>query len=566
MTAFWLDAVRRPRAEPSRERRRRRLSRRRGGHGRPRWSGDARASRRDAADRVHRARLPVGLGVGGVPQAAARCTARRCRRDCEQSAKLPEPVFTPSTKADVGHDENICFEAAVELVGDKLAAAARELSLAAYERGASRGRGARHHHRRHQVRARHHRRRAGGVRRSAHARLVALLAGRRVAAGHDAAVVRQAAAARLARGDGMGQEPAAAHAAARSRRRDRASVTSTATSGSPAVRSPTGRGCRRDQFARRRRGAAPRPGIADPQGATIERSLPALGFGGVAGVRVGKCIRFDIEAGRRGSRPASRSRTVRAVSRQPGDRRHGGRPSCVTERGRWRESASSSSPARTASSMSSRPSTRSEATASSCGTATRRLAGVDAVVVAGRLRPRRLPAPRRHRPVLADHGRGRRVRACPVARCVGICNGFQVLTEAGLLPGALQKNRGPQVPVHHRRARAWRPPIRRSPRDASPVRDPAHPDQPLRRQLHLCADDAWPSSRPTIASFSRYVDNPNGSMADIAGICNDGRNVVGLMPHPERASDALLGSTDGACCCGRCWRSPRPAHVAPSSG
>jgi phosphoribosylformylglycinamidine synthase len=43
----------------------------------------------------------------------------------------------------------------------------------------------------------------------------------------------------------------------------------------------------------------------------------------------------------------------------------------------------------------------------------------------------------------------------------------------------------------------------------------------------------------------RYVDNPNGAMDDIAGICNEGRNVVGLMPHPERASDALLGSSDG---------------------
>jgi phosphoribosylformylglycinamidine synthase subunit PurQ / glutaminase len=43
----------------------------------------------------------------------------------------------------------------------------------------------------------------------------------------------------------------------------------------------------------------------------------------------------------------------------------------------------------------------------------------------------------------------------------------------------------------------------------------------------------------------RYVDNPNGSLDDIAGICNEARNVVGLMPHPERASDELLGSSDG---------------------
>ncbi|MGH2782560.1 MAG: phosphoribosylformylglycinamidine synthase subunit PurQ, partial [Thermoleophilaceae bacterium] len=44
---------------------------------------------------------------------------------------------------------------------------------------------------------------------------------------------------------------------------------------------------------------------------------------------------------------------------------------------------------------------------------------------------------------------------------------------------------------------------------------------------------------------ARYVSNPNGSLDSIAGVCNEGRNVVGLMPHPERASDALIGSTDG---------------------
>ena len=52
----------------------------------------------------------------------------------------------------------------------------------------------------------------------------------------------------------------------------------------------------------------------------------------------------------------------------------------------------------------------------------------------------------------------------------------------------------------------------------------------------------------------RYVENPNGSLDDIAGICNEGRNVVGLMPHPERASDALLGSADGVVMLRRCSR------------
>src|SRR6476659_7403423 len=53
----------------------------------------------------------------------------------EQSAQLPEPVFTPSTKADTGHDENISFDAAVDLVGDEVAKRAREISIAVYERG-----------------------------------------------------------------------------------------------------------------------------------------------------------------------------------------------------------------------------------------------------------------------------------------------------------------------------------------------------------------------------------------------------------------------------------------------
>ena len=72
----------------------------------------------------------------------------------------------------------------------------------------------------------------------------------------------------------------------------------------------------------------------------------------------------------------------------------------------------------------------------------------------------------------------------------------------------------------------------------------AHPDQPLRGQLHLRRRDPGPA-RAEDRIVLRYVDNPNGSVDDIAGISNEAGNVVGLMPHPERASDALLGSTDG---------------------
>jgi phosphoribosylformylglycinamidine synthase len=126
---------------------------------------------------------------------------------------------------------------------------------------------------------------------------------------------------------------------------------------------------------------------------------------------------------------------------------------------------------------------------------------------------------------------------------VGICNGFQVLTEAGLLPGALQKNTGlsfvcdtvelevvsTRSVLTHLADRGARLRIPINHFEGNYVCDPD-----TRRALH---DD----DRIVV----RYVDNPNGSLDDIAGISNEGGNVVGLMPHPERASHALLGSDDG---------------------
>ena len=126
---------------------------------------------------------------------------------------------------------------------------------------------------------------------------------------------------------------------------------------------------------------------------------------------------------------------------------------------------------------------------------------------------------------------------------LGICNGFQVLTEAGLLPGALQKNRGltflcTTVTV---RVETTRSVLTEQAAVGQRLRIPINHfegnytcDAATLRMLH---DD----DRVVL----RYEDNPNGSLDDIAGICNEGRNVVGLMPHPERASNDLLGSTDG---------------------
>jgi len=126
---------------------------------------------------------------------------------------------------------------------------------------------------------------------------------------------------------------------------------------------------------------------------------------------------------------------------------------------------------------------------------------------------------------------------------VGICNGFQILTEAGLLPGALQKNRGlaflcqevDLVTANDRSCLTASVPV------GTRLRVPIN---------HF--EGCYTASAEVLADLEdggqvvvRYAANPNGSAADIAGVCNTAGNVVGLMPHPERASHDLLGSEDG---------------------
>jgi len=126
---------------------------------------------------------------------------------------------------------------------------------------------------------------------------------------------------------------------------------------------------------------------------------------------------------------------------------------------------------------------------------------------------------------------------------VGICNGFQVLTEAGLLPGALQKNVGLTFVCDTVEIRVETA--------ASVLTGLATPGAVLRIPInhfegnYVCDADTLRQLRDEDRVVFRYVRNPNGSLDDIAGIANVGGNVVGLMPHPERASDALLGSADG---------------------
>jgi phosphoribosylformylglycinamidine synthase len=168
--------------------------------------------------------------------------------------------------------------------------------------------------------------------------------------------------------------------------------------------------------------------------------------------------------------------------------------------------------------------------------------GVDAIVVPGGFAHGdylRTGAIARFSPVMdavADHARG----GGPV---VGICNGFQVLCEAHLLPGALQKNAGLKFLCETVELRVET--------TTTVLTNQAHAGDVLRVPInhfegnYVCDDTTLAALQAEERVVVRYVRNPNGSLDDIAGICNEGRNVVGLMPHPERASDALLGSADG---------------------
>jgi phosphoribosylformylglycinamidine synthase I len=126
---------------------------------------------------------------------------------------------------------------------------------------------------------------------------------------------------------------------------------------------------------------------------------------------------------------------------------------------------------------------------------------------------------------------------------VGICNGFQVLTEAGLLPGALQKNAGSRFLCTTTEVMVES--------TQSALTCQAAVGDVLRLPInhfegnYTCSPEVLAELQAEDRVVLRYVANPNGSMDDIAGVCSAGGNVVGLMPHPERACDLLLGSDDG---------------------
>lgn len=135
---------------------------------------------------------------------------------------------------------------------------------------------------------------------------------------------------------------------------------------------------------------------------------------------------------------------------------------------------------------------------------------------------------------------------------LGICNGFQILCEAGLLPGALIRNRDLHFICEHVRVRVESA--------ATPFTNELQRGKVLRLPIahaegnYVCDDVTLETLRREDRIIFRYCDengqitgaaNPNGSRDNIAGICNHERNVLGLMPHPERACEDLLGSSDG---------------------
>ena len=163
---------------------------------------DAGRAARDLPGRVRGARLPHRARAGRSTRRTGAVCGIELPAGLRESEQLPEPIFTPATKAELGdHDENVDFDRAAEIVGDRAAAGGAAPPLARDLRARRRARArARDHPGRHQVRVRPRRRRHDRARRrGAHAGLVALLAGRRLRARPRPAVLRQAVRARLGR-------------------------------------------------------------------------------------------------------------------------------------------------------------------------------------------------------------------------------------------------------------------------------------------------------------------------------------------------------------------------------
>ena len=142
---------------------------------------------------------------------------------------------------------------------------------------------------------------------------------------------------------------------------------------------------------------------------------------------------------------------------------------------------------------------------------------------------------------------------------LGICNGFQILVESGLLPGALLRNRNLRF--------VCRPVGLRIETTHTPFTSAAHKGQMIHLPVahgegcYFAEDRTLDMLEAEDRVVVRYLDNPNGALRDIAGICSEKRNVMGMMPHPERAADDLLGSTEGRVILQSMIRSLMAAHA-----
>ena len=438
MTAFWcerLGGVGAERARELRPRRDRDVGARVRGRHRPRGPHDARPARRDGPARVHRARPARGPGLRGVRAGPARST--RCPRPAglELADALPEPIFTPSTKAEVGHDVNISFDDALRagrasgspagcatcasrsstLAAERVAAAGLVLADTKFELGVLDGE-------------------LVAVRRGRDPGLVADLAG----STRSSAARRRPPSTSSPSATGSPPSPGTARRRRRAcRRRGRRDVASLRRGVRARDRSVARRlvRCRSVRFDARVE-VTLREGIADPEGATIERALPALGFAAST-----RCVPGAPSAWCRRGQRARRTRLAQSLA----DRLLANpviEPPTSSSRRLM--------PARVGVVVF--PGTNCEYDAATAfagiGADVRYVWHHDAASTASTSWCCRAGSPTATTcgPARSHGSRWSCSRSARFAAAggtvLGICNGFQVLCEAGLLPGALQKNAG----------------------------------------------------------------------------------------------------------------------------
>ena len=469
----------------------------------------------------------------------------------QQSDRLPEPVFTPSTKAEVGlHDENITVEQAIAIVGRDVADEAGLISLAAYTRAAADA-------------AEH------GI----------VIADTKFELGWidgklsicdevltpDSSRFWEAADWRPGtippsfdkqpvrdwlEGTGWDKTPpppplpdevvratSTRYVAAYERLTGKRLADWPGADDRPAT---TGRACKGDGVS-----TFPvlvevtlRPDVADPQGATIERALPALGYDQVAGVRVGKAIRFTIEA------PDEATARVRVEDLC---RRFLTNPviedATITFDIPMMKVGVVVFPGSNCEHDVVEALTLLGGDAQLVWHGERSLGDVDAVVLPGRLRPWRLPPARRHRPLQPGHGRGRRIRRTPAGPWSASATASRCSPKPDSCPvrsrrtGASSSCAARWTCGGERRISAHQPCHR--------GRRPPPADQPLRGELHLFPEvlAQLRGRRPHHPAISRQPQRVGRRHR--RRVLATPERLSGSMPHPERACDALLGSADG---------------------